>query len=58
MDRAVIYARVSTEDQAQHGVSLDAQVNRCLEYVSSQNYELSIPLLMLVLVESPLTDLV
>ncbi len=41
MDRAVIYARVSTEDQAQHGISLDAQVNRCLEYVSSQNYELA-----------------
>ena len=40
MDRAVIYARVSTEDQAQHGISLDAQVNRCLEYVSSQDYEL------------------
>ena len=40
MDRAVIYARVSTEDQAHHGVSLDAQVTRCLEYVSSQNYEL------------------
>ena len=41
MDRAVIYARVSTEDQAQHGISLDAQVNRCLEYVSSQDYELA-----------------
>jgi site-specific DNA recombinase len=40
MDRPVIYARVSTEDQAQNGVSLDAQVNRCLEYVSSQDYEL------------------
>ncbi|MGO8821262.1 MAG: recombinase family protein [Desulfomonilaceae bacterium] len=40
MDRAVIYARVSTEDQAQHGVSLDAQVTRCLEYVSVQNYDL------------------
>jgi site-specific DNA recombinase len=41
MDRAVVYARVSTEDQAQNGVSLDAQVTRCLEYVSSQNYELA-----------------
>jgi site-specific DNA recombinase len=40
MEKAAIYARVSTEDQAQHGVSLDAQVNRCVEYVSVQNYEL------------------
>ncbi len=40
MDRAVIYARVSTEDQTPHGVSLDAQVTRCLEYVSVQSYDL------------------
>ena len=40
MEKAAIYARVSTEDQAQHGVSLDAQVNRCVEYVSVQNYDL------------------
>lgn len=40
MEKAVIYARVSTEDQAQHGISLDAQVNRCVEYVSVQNYDL------------------
>ena len=40
MERAAIYARVSTEDQAQHGISLDAQVNRCVEYVSALNYEL------------------
>jgi site-specific DNA recombinase len=40
MERAAIYARVSTDDQAQHGVSLDAQVNRCMEYVTSLNYQL------------------
>ncbi|MGO8881146.1 MAG: recombinase family protein [Desulfomonilaceae bacterium] len=40
MQKAAIYARVSTEDQAQHGVSLDAQVNRCMEYVTTLNYEL------------------
>jgi len=57
MEKAAIYARVSTEDQAQHGISLDAQVNRCVEYVSVQNYDLVIPLLTLALVENPLTGL-
>lgn len=30
--RAALYARVSTEEQAQHGVSLDAQVERLTKY--------------------------
>lgn len=40
MNRAAIYARVSTEDQAHNGVSLDAQVSRCIDYVASLNYQL------------------
>jgi DNA invertase Pin-like site-specific DNA recombinase len=32
MENAVCYARVSTLEQAQHGVSLDAQVERLLSY--------------------------
>ena len=40
MQKAAIYARVSTEDQAQNGISLDAQVNRCMEYVTNLNYQL------------------
>ncbi len=38
--KAAIYARVSTEDQAHNGVSLDAQVSRCVDYVASLNYQL------------------
>ena len=30
--RAALYARVSTEEQAMHGVSLDAQQERLLQY--------------------------
>ena len=33
---AVIYLRVSTADQAEHGVSLDAQQERLTAYASCQ----------------------
>lgn len=33
--KAAIYARVSTEEQKKHGVSLDAQVARCLLYAQT-----------------------
>lgn len=29
--RAIVYARVSTDDQAKHGYSLDSQVERCVQ---------------------------
>ena len=32
MKRAIIYARVSTDDQAQNGVSMENQVDRCRKY--------------------------
>ena len=35
---AIIYARVSTQDQADNGISLDAQVARCLEYCQTQGF--------------------
>jgi site-specific DNA recombinase len=38
--RAVIYARVSTDKQAEHGISLDMQIARCLEYVEAQGFDL------------------
>ena len=38
---AVIYARVSTEEQAREGISLDAQVARCLEYAQAKGLNLS-----------------
>jgi site-specific DNA recombinase len=37
-----IYSRVSTDDQAQHGVSLDAQIQRCSEYASSLDGEVEL----------------
>ena len=33
--RAAIYCRVSTEEQAKHGISLDAQESRCRQYAAS-----------------------
>lgn len=38
--RAVIYIRVSTEEQARHGYSLDSQKKRLIEYCKSKNYKL------------------
>lgn len=35
--RAALYARVSTEEQAMHGVSLDAQRERLIEYAKSND---------------------
>lgn len=35
--RAALYARVSTEEQAMHGVSLDAQKERLLRYAEENN---------------------
>ena len=37
--RAALYARVSTEEQAQHGVSLDAQKERLLAYAKENQLE-------------------
>lgn len=34
--RCVIYARVSTDEQAQHGTSLDDQVRRCRQWADEQ----------------------
>ncbi|MEW6352210.1 MAG: recombinase family protein [Thermodesulfobacteriota bacterium] len=35
----IIYTRVSTDRQAQEGISLDAQLTRCLEYAESKGIE-------------------
>src|SRR5687767_2260990 len=37
---ALLYTRVSTEDQAREGVSLDAQLAECRRYVASQGWVL------------------
>ena len=37
MELAVIYARVSTTDQAQNGISLQAQTLNCRRYAEVQN---------------------
>ncbi|MFA4942626.1 MAG: recombinase family protein, partial [Patescibacteria group bacterium] len=38
--KGIIYYRVSTEDQAQSGVSLEQQKNACLEYAQKHNIEI------------------
>ena len=38
--RAALYIRVSTEEQAEHGYSLDAQKKRLIEYCNQKNYEI------------------
>ncbi|MBN6186448.1 recombinase family protein [Aneurinibacillus sp. BA2021] len=38
--RAAIYARVSTEEQAKEGYSIDAQKNRLVDFVNSQGWEI------------------
>jgi site-specific DNA recombinase len=35
---AVVYARVSTDEQAQSGLSLDMQIARCAEYAASKGF--------------------
>jgi site-specific DNA recombinase len=37
---AVIYARVSTDKQADRGISLDLQIARCVEYAESRGLEI------------------
>ena len=38
MKSAVIYIRVSTEEQAKHGFSVETQTNTCLEFAQKQGY--------------------
>lgn len=40
MMRAALYIRVSTEEQAEHGYSLDAQKKRLIEYCNKNNIEI------------------
>lgn len=40
MTKGIIYYRVSTEDQAQNGVSLEQQKKYCLEYAKSHDIEI------------------
>ena len=40
MAKGIIYYRVSTEDQAQNGVSLEQQKKYCLEYAKSHDIEI------------------
>lgn len=39
--RAVIYARVSTKEQEEHGTSLDTQIDTCMNYVEKHGYTIS-----------------
>lgn len=38
MKKALIYARVSTEDQAVEGMSIDTQINRCTRWAEENGY--------------------
>jgi site-specific DNA recombinase len=38
METAAIYARVSTDEQKKHGISLDAQVAKCEQYAKDMGY--------------------
>lgn len=38
MKSAVLYIRVSTEEQAKHGFSVETQTNTCLEFAQRQGY--------------------
>lgn len=40
MPKRIIYYRVSTEDQAQNGVSLEQQKKACLEYALNHDIEI------------------
>ena len=37
--KAVIYARVSTDEQKKHGISLDAQVSKCEQYAATLGFQ-------------------
>ena len=39
MKRAVLYARVSTDEQAEHGFSLDSQLDACRNYAGLHDLE-------------------
>jgi len=39
-DKAIVYARVSTEEQAKTGTSLDNQVQKCEQYAGDRGYTL------------------
>ncbi len=39
MSKAVIYCRVSTEEQAKHGYSLGQQKKECIEFAVKSGYE-------------------
>ena len=41
LPNAVIYARVSTQQQAEEGYSLQAQVDSCTNYAESNGYSIS-----------------
>ncbi len=38
MKRALIYVRVSTEEQAEEGMSIDTQINRCKRWAEENDY--------------------
>ncbi len=40
MKKAIIYYRVSTEDQARHGISLEQQKNNCFSYAQQKEIEI------------------
>ncbi len=37
--RAILYARVSTDEQVRHGYSLEGQIERLREYATGEGYE-------------------
>ena len=39
METAAIYTRVSTDEQKKHGISLDAQVSKCVQYAATLGLE-------------------
>jgi site-specific DNA recombinase len=41
MGKAIIYARVSTETQSQKGLSIDAQIAKCMEYLQARGMTLA-----------------
>jgi len=40
MKKALIYARVSTDEQAQEGMSIDTQINRCTRWAEENGYSI------------------
>ncbi len=41
MQKAVIYVRVSTDEQAKHGYSIDMQQNQCLNFAERNGYQVT-----------------